>query len=66
MPSEAFDDARTFFYKDHIYKHSLPLQGNDDQAFSVLAAMAAAEYGFQRPPPPYECWQELKAQRKCV
>jgi mannan endo-1,6-alpha-mannosidase len=25
----------------------------------VLAAMAAAEYGFQRPPPPYACWEEL-------
>jgi hypothetical protein len=35
------------------------LQGNDDQAFRVLAAMAAAEYGFQSPPPPYVCWQEL-------
>jgi mannan endo-1,6-alpha-mannosidase len=21
--------------------------------------MSAAEYGFQRPPPPYQCWQEL-------
>jgi mannan endo-1,6-alpha-mannosidase len=25
----------------------------------VFAAMSAAEYGFQRPPPPYQCWQEL-------
>jgi mannan endo-1,6-alpha-mannosidase len=35
------------------------LQSNNDQAFRVLAAIAAAEYRFQSPPPPYVCWQEL-------
>jgi len=34
-------------------------EGNDDQAFWVLAATSAAEFGFQHPPSPYRCWQEL-------
>ena len=59
MPYEAFDEVRADPHGHYIYSSLPSSQGNDDQAFWVLAAMAAAEYGFQPPPPPYECWQEL-------
>jgi mannan endo-1,6-alpha-mannosidase len=35
------------------------LQGNDDQAFWVLAAMSAAEYGFPQPPAPHPSWRQI-------
>ncbi|TID13009.1 GTP-binding protein 1 [Venturia nashicola] len=33
--------------------------GNDDQAFWVIAAMSAAEYGFPQPPPPSPTWLQV-------
>lgn len=33
--------------------------GNDDQAFWVIAAMSAAEYGFPEPPAPSPAWLQV-------
>jgi mannan endo-1,6-alpha-mannosidase len=33
--------------------------GNDDQAFWVIAAMSAAEYGFPEPPSPLPSWLQV-------
>ena len=56
MPTEAFDEvgAKRIHCSEPYTLTST--QGNDDQAFWALAAMSAAEYGFQAPPSPHASW----------